>query len=256
MFFRINSPLEQFDLLSLISFKIFNLDFSVTNSSLINIFTVLTVLGFWYGTTSKKNSSQESLLYATPNSWQTILEYILEIPARLVFDMLAADNEKYVPILSVLFNYILFSNLIGLIPYTFSPTSHGIVTFTISFSVCIGIAVTTLKKHEMVAFSLFLPANSNFFLALILVPIEFISYFARPISLGMRLFINVLAGHSLLKVLLGFSWCMLLLKSVTSLGFIAPIAITVVLFMLELGVAFIQTYVFILLICIYIQDVS
>ena len=108
----------------------------------------------------------------------------------------------------------------------------------------------------MKGFSLFLPANSSFFLALVLVPIEFISYIARPISLGMRLFINLMAGHSLLKVIIGFAWSMLLLENLTSFGLILPMVIIVILFGLELAVALIQTYVFVILTCIYIQDGS
>jgi F-type H+-transporting ATPase subunit a len=108
----------------------------------------------------------------------------------------------------------------------------------------------------MKTFSLFLPANTTFFLALLLVPIEFISYIAKPISLGVRLFINLMAGHSLLKVIVGFSWSMLLLENFISFGLIIPMIILVLLFGLELGVALIQTYVFIILTCIYIQDGS
>ena len=108
----------------------------------------------------------------------------------------------------------------------------------------------------MKTFSLFLPANTTFFLALLLVPIEFISYIAKPISLGVRLFINLMAGHSLLKVIVGFSWSMLLLENFISFGLFVPMLILVILFGLELGVALIQTYVFIILTCIYIQDGS
>ena len=108
----------------------------------------------------------------------------------------------------------------------------------------------------MKGFSLFLPANSSFFLALILVPIEFISYIARPVSLGMRLFINLMAGHSLLKVIIGFAYSMLLIENLNSFGFILPMVIIVISFGLKLAVALIQTYVFIILTCIYIQDGS
>jgi F-type H+-transporting ATPase subunit a len=108
----------------------------------------------------------------------------------------------------------------------------------------------------MKSFSLFLPANTSFLLALLLVPIEFISYIAKPVSLGVRLFINLMAGHSLLKVIIGFSWSMLLLENITSIGLIIPMIVVVILFGLELGVALIQTYVFIVLTCIYIQDGS
>jgi len=101
-----------------------------------------------------------------------------------------------------------------------------------------------------------LPANTTFFLALLLVPIEFISYIAKPISLGVRLFINLMAGHSLLKVVISFSWSILLLENFISVGLFLPMIVLVILFILELGVALIQTYVFIILTCIYIQDAS
>jgi F-type H+-transporting ATPase subunit a len=114
----------------------------------------------------------------------------------------------------------------------------------------------TFKKYKLQTFSLFLPANTTFFLALLLVPIEFISYLAKPISLGVRLFINLMAGHSLLKVIIGFSWSMFLLENAISFGLIIPMIILILLFALELGVALIQTYVFIILTCIYIQDGS
>jgi F-type H+-transporting ATPase subunit a len=108
----------------------------------------------------------------------------------------------------------------------------------------------------MQTFSLFLPANTTFFLALLLVPLEFVSHITKPISLGVRLFINLMAGHTLLKVIIGFSWSMLLLESLTSIGLLIPIITLIVLFGLELAVALIQTYVFITLTCIYIQDGS
>ena len=156
----------------------------------------------------------------------------------------------------LIFNFILLSNLIGLVPYTFTTTSHLFVTFLLSFSIFIGINIITIETYGFQFFSLFLPANTSFFLALILVPIEFVSYIAKPISLGVRLFINLMAGHTLIKVIAGFAWSMLTLKNFVAFGSIIPMITLVVLFGLELGVAFIQTYVFIILICIYIQDGS
>ena len=176
--------------------------------------------------------------------------------SQLISDIIYKNNEKYFPIISILFNFILFSNLIGLIPYSFTATSHLIVTFTLSFSVFIAINIITFKKYKIKSFNLFLPANTTFLLALLLVPIEFISYIAKPISLGVRLFINLMAGHSLLKVIIGFSWSMLLLENVSSFGLVLPMIVLIVLFGLELGVAIIQAYVFVILTCIYIQDGS
>ena len=102
--------------------------------------------------------------------------------------------------------------------------------------------------------SLFIPANTSFILAIILVPIEFISYLAKPVSLGVRLFINLMAGHTLLKVIVGFSWSTLFLENYISMIHTIPLILLIVLMGLELCVAFIQTYVFIVLVCIYIND--
>jgi ATP synthase subunit 6 len=249
----LKAPLEQFQILSLFSIKFFNFDFSITNFLLINLLALLCFSSFIYFNNS---NLKENSIFFNPNAWQKTLEGISEASAQLISDIIVADNQKYVPVISVVFNFILFSNLIGLIPYTFTATSHVIVTFTLSFSIFIGITIMTFEKYKMKGFSLFLPANSSFFLALVLVPIEFISYIARPISLGMRLFINLMAGHSLLKVIIGFAWSMLLLENFTSFGLIIPMIIIVILFGLELAVALIQTYVFVILTCIYIQDGS
>lgn len=250
------APLEQFQILSLIPLQIFIFDFSITNFLLINLLALLSFKSFIYLNGFKSDHLQETSSYFAPNASQRAIELVSELPAQLISDIIMENNEKYFPIISVLFNFILFSNLIGLIPYSFTATSHLIVTFTLSFSVFIGINIITFKRYKLKTFSLFLPANTTFFLALLLVPIEFISYIAKPISLGVRLFINLMAGHSLLKVIIGFSWSMLLLESFASIGLILPMLILVILFGLELGVALIQTYVFIILTCIYIQDGS
>ena len=252
----LHAPLEQFQILQLIPINVFSLDFSITNFLLINLLALFSFISFIYYNYSHKNYLQETSPFFIPNSWQKGIESISEITAQLISDIISTDNEKYFPIISVLFNFIFFSNLIGLIPYSFTATSHLIITFTLSFSIFIGINIITFRKYKMKTFSLFLPANTTFFLALLLVPIEFISYIAKPISLGVRLFINLMAGHSLLKVIIGFSWSMLLLENFTSIGLIFPMLILVILFGLELGVALIQTYVFIILTCIYIQDGS
>lgn len=252
----LNAPLEQFQILSLLPIKIFNFDFSITNFLLINLLALLSFRSFIYYNGLVTNYSQETSSYFIPNVWQKTIESVLEFTAQLISDIITTENEKYFPFISVLFQFILFSNLIGLIPYSFTATSHIIVTFTLSLSVFIGVNIITFKKYKIKSFSLFLPSNTSFFLALLLVPIELISYIAKPVSLGVRLFINLMAGHSLLKVIIGFSWSMLLLENITSIGLIIPMIVVVILFGLELGVALIQTYVFIVLTCIYIQDGS
>lgn len=252
----LNAPLEQFQILSIFTINIFSLDFSLTNFLLSNLLALICYTSFIYLNSSKSNYLQESSFYFAPNTWQKSIESISEITSQLVTDTILVDNDKYFPFVALLFNFILFSNLIGLVPYSFTATSHVIVTFILSFSVFIGINIITFSKYKMKAFSLFLPANTTFYLALVLVPLEFLSYMVKPISLGMRLFINLMAGHSLLKVIVGFAWSMLLVESLTSFGLILPMVILVVLFGLELGVALIQTYVFIVLTCSFIQDGS
>lgn len=252
----LHAPLEQFQILSIIPINFLIFDFSITNFLLINFLALICYISFIYFNSSNNNYLQENSFYFLPNAWQKSIELISEITSQLITDTISTDNDKYFPFITVLFNFILFSNLIGLVPYSFTATSHLIVTFILSFSVFIGVNIITFLKYKMKTFSLFLPANTTFFLALVLVPLEFISYIVKPVSLGVRLFINLMAGHSLLKVIVGFAWSMLLVESLTSFGLIIPMVILVVLFGLELGVALIQTYVFIVLTCIYIQDGS
>ena len=162
------------------------------------------------------NCAKNINFFYVPNSWQYLLELSFRLVFQIVSEILSKENEKYLPFLIILFHFILLSNLIGLIPYAFTSTSHVFVTFYTSFSVFIGINIITVKKYGFKTFSLFLPANTSFLLSLVLVPIEFVSYFAKPVSLGVRLFINLMAGHTLLKVIAGFSWDLLILENFTS----------------------------------------
>ena len=248
------TPLEQFQIISLFSIKLFCLDFSITNMLLVN-FIVLALFSFIVSCiSSDTNFLSESGLFLIPTSWQVLIEMLYETISQLLFDNLNDEGEKYFPLISVLFTFILFSNLIGLIPYSFTITSHLIVTFTLSLAIFIGINIICVKRHKSHMLSLFLPANTSFGLALLLVPIEFVSYIFKPISLGVRLFANLMAGHTLLKVIVGFSWSMLLLEDVLSIAHVIPLLILVILMGLELAVAVIQAYVFTILTCIYLND--
>lgn len=247
------SPLEQFQIVSLLSLKIGKLDFSITNAFLISLISLICFSLIIYTASSSTNEAGFSFFFI-PNPWQTLIESIYELISQLLYDLITVNSEKYFPFISTVFIYILFHNLIGLIPYSFTTTSHLIITFTLSFSTFIGINIICFKKHNIKMFSLFLPSNTTFFLAILLVPIEFVSYISKPISLGVRLFINLMAGHSLLKVIVGFSWSMILLENIQTLGFIMPLLILILLMGLELGVALIQTYVFVTLVCIYLNE--
>lgn len=246
------TPLEQFQIISFVPFKVLAFDFSLTNMLFVNVIVLLifnfTVTFF----SSAKSSSGEFFL--VPNIWQLLLETIYEAVSQLVFDNLNDEGEKYFPFISVIFTFILFNNLIGLVPYSFTITSHLIVTFILSFSIFIGAMLICISKHKAEMFSIFLPANTSFGLALLLVPIELISYIFKPISLGVRLFANLMAGHTLLKVIVGFAWSMLLLENFISFIHIVPLIVLVILMGLELGVAVIQAYVFTVLTCIYLNE--
>ena len=247
------TPLEQFQIISVFSIKIFYLDFSLTNMLIINAIVILVFLSIFFFN-SYKNYVNEVSFFIIPNTWQTLMEMVYEIGFQLVFDNLNIKGEKYFPIISVLFIFILLNNLIGLVPYSFTITSHLIVTFILSLSIFIGINIICIKQHKLNILSLFIPANTSFMLAILLVPIEFVSYIFKPISLGVRLFANLMAGHTLLKVIIGFSWSMMLLEDLFSIVHVVPLLILVILMGLELAVAFIQAYVFTILTCIYLND--
>jgi len=172
----------------------------------------------------------------------------------MLYEALHEKGNKFFPIIFTIFVFIFSCNLLGMIPYTFTVTSHIIFTFCLGMSIFIGINILGIKKHGLHFFSLFLPPGAPLSLALLLVPIEFVSYMFKPISLGVRLFANLMAGHTLLKVIIGFSWSMLILENFMSYFHIIPLLLIVILFGLELGVALIQAYVFTILTCIYLND--
>jgi ATP synthase subunit 6 len=200
-------------------------------------------------------SASDKTLYVIPNNWQIILELFYEVIAQLLFDNINKKGEIYFPFIINIFLFVMFSNLIGLVPYSFTVTSHIIITFTLSLMIFIGVNIISINIYKFKMLSLFIPANTTIHLALLLVPIEFISYIFKPISLGVRLFANLMAGHTLLKVIVGFSWTMIMLNNLMlSVLHILPLAVLVLLFGLELGVALIQAYVFTILSCIYLNE--
>ena len=244
------SPLDQFKIASLFNFVIFNLDFSFNTIIVISLVTIGAIQFFVFIIKDKKTNSFSVI----PSGWQHLVERLLSLLSNLLMDILRTGSDKYFPFVSALFIFILFSNLIGLVPYSFTITSHITITFLMSFSIFIATIIIGVKKHGIKLFGLFLPANTTFFLALLLVPIELISFIAKPISLGVRLFINLMAGHSLLKVIVGFAWKILLTERFKAIVFVLPLLILVLLIGLELGVALIQAYVFITLTSIYLVD--
>jgi len=214
------TPLEQFQIISLLPITFFRLDISLTNVLLISLLTLGMLVSLTYAL-----SAEDSKYSFVPNNWQTLLETVNDTSASLVYDNTNKEGEKYFPFMSSIFTFVLFINLIGLIPYSFTVTSHLVVTFSLSLSIFIGLNIICVKKHGMHMLSLFIPANTSITLAWLLIPIEFVSYVFKPISLGVRLFANLMAGHTLLKVIIGFSWAMLLLEDYLSIAHVVPLLI-------------------------------
>ena len=244
------SPLEQFQIYPIISMGLFYFDFSITNIFFISVLTI--TLFYFFFSFSLAN---DNTFFFIPLTWQNLFELTYTMIAQLLFDNINKKGEIYFPFIIVLFLFILILNLIGLISYSFTITSHIVITFIFSISIFIGMNVICINIYRFKAFSLFIPSNTSFGLALLLVPIEFISYFFKPISLGVRLFANLMAGHTLLKVIVGFSWDLLFLDGLLlSTLHLIPLFILIILFGLELAVAIIQAYVFTILTCIYLND--
>jgi F-type H+-transporting ATPase subunit a len=194
-----------------------------------------------------------------PNAWQSLVELIYDFVLNPVNEQIGGLSEnvkqKFFPCILVTFTFLLFCNLQGMIPYSFTVTSHFIITLGLSFSLFIGITLVGFQRNGLHFFSFLLPAGVPLPLAPFLVLLELISYCFRALSLGIRLFANMMAGHSLVKILSGFAWTMLCLNNIMYfLGGLGPLLIVFALTGLELGVAILQAYVFTILICIYLND--
>jgi F-type H+-transporting ATPase subunit a len=246
-----NSPLEQFAILPLIPMKIGNLYFSFTNSSLFMLLTLSLVLLLVHFVTKKGGGN------LVPNAWQSLVELLYDFVLNLVNEQIGGRNvnQKFFPCILVTLTFLLFCNLQGMIPYSFTVTSHFLITLTLSFSLVIGITIVGFQRHGLHFFSFLLPAGVPLPLAPFLVLLELISYCFRALSLGIRLFANMMAGHSSVKILSGFAWTMLFLNNIFYfIGDLGPLFIVLALTGLELGVAILQAYVFTILICIYLND--
>jgi len=243
------TPLEQFQIIPVCVFRFGIFDFSVSNATIIIFFCLFGFSIFFFMLYAKDLN-----LYILPSRYQYFIELIFETVLTMLIDSVGARAQKYFPFILSIFLFILLANIIGLIPYSFTVTSHLIVTFTLALGTFFGINIICVREHGFHVFSLFLPPGSSFYLAFLLVPIELVSYVFRPISLSVRLFANIMAGHTLLKVIAGFSWSMLLGSGFILFVHFVPLIILVILMGLELAVACIQAYVFTILSCIYLND--
>ncbi|MDA0305182.1 MAG: F0F1 ATP synthase subunit A [Proteobacteria bacterium] len=234
-----HSPLSQFEIKRWVPIQIGDFDISFTNSSTFMVLTVVAVSLFLILGMRKKA--------LVPGRWQSMVELSYMFIANLLKDTVGNEGRPYFPFVFSVFMFVLIGNLFGMVPYGFTFTSHIVVTFVMALVVFLGVTVIAIVKHKLHFFTLFMPPGVPMVMAPLLVPIEIISYLSRPISLSVRLFANMLAGHTLLKVFAGF---------VISLGMfgVFPLAFVVALTGLELVIAFLQAFVFTILTCLYLND--
>jgi F-type H+-transporting ATPase subunit a len=244
------SPLDQFVIRDLFSVKadlLANIQISLTNIGLYLLITTFIIFMFYLLATNYNIS--------TPNAWSISQESIYFTVYSIVVNQINANKgQMFFPFMSALFIYILVNNLVGMVPYSFAPTSHFILTFSLSFTIVIGATILGFQIHALKFFSLLVPSGCPLGLLPLLVLIEFISYLSRSVSLGLRLGANILSGHMLLNILAGFTY------NIMNNGFIyfflglVPLAFILAFSGLEIGIAFIQAQVFVVLSSAYIKD--
>ena len=246
----ITSPLDQFEIRNLFSIDtpiLANMNLSITNIGL--YMTIATLLSFYFGILATNHSR------ITPNKWSLGQETLYATVHSIVTSQINNKNgQVYFPFMYALFTFILINNLIGLVPYSFASTSHFVLTFSLSFTVVLGATILGFQVHGLKFFSLFVPAGCPLGLVPLLVLIEFISYLARNVSLGLRLAANILAGHMLLNILSGFTYNIMTSGIIFFVLGLLPLAFIIAFCGLEFGIAFIQTQVFVVLSCSYIKD--
>jgi F-type H+-transporting ATPase subunit a len=241
------SPLEQFSIISLLPLRIGNIYLSFTNSSLFLLLTTALVFTLFQMVTQNGG-------FLIPSRWQSFVEMIYQFVVSLVDEQIGGKGGKFFPLIFTIFVFLLFTNLIGMIPYSFTATSHLVVTFGLSLSLFIGVTIVGFQIHGLHFFSFLLPKGAPLILAPLLVVLELVSYCFRAVSLGVRLFANMMAGHTLVKILSGFAWTMLSVGGILGVASVIPFAVVFALTGLEIGVACLQAYVFTILICIYLND--
>lgn len=241
-----NDPIHQFQISKLIPIEVGGLDFSFTNSSLFMVATVAVASAFLFLTTSNRGM--------VPSRLQSVSEMGYEFVASMLRDGAGTAGMRFFPMVFSLFMFVLVANLLGMFPYFFTVTSHLIVTFVLAMLVIGTVVIYGFWKHGLGFLKLFVPSGVPGVLLPLVVMIEIISFLSRPISLSVRLFANMLAGHITLKVFAGFVTSLGALGALGIGGAILPLIMTVALTGLEFLVAFLQAYVFAVLTCMYLND--
>lgn len=237
-------PMQQFEINRILPLKIGNVDVSFTNSSLMMVIAVVVIALLLLLGTKK----------LVPSRMQSIGELAYEFISNMVRDTMGEHGRKFFPFIFTLFMFVLTLNMIGMVPYSFTVTSHIIVTLALALMVWLGATVYGFYKNGLGYLALFAPSGTPAPLMPLLIVIEIISYLSRPISLSVRLFANMMAGHTMLKVFGAFVGALLAAGGVISVGSIVPLGIMVAFTGLEFLVAFLQAFIFAILSCMYIND--
>ncbi len=235
-----HSPLSQFEVQTILPLHIMGIDLNITNSSLY-MFSVLTFVLIYFSMAFSKQA-------VIPGRLQLSAELVYELIAKMIGENIGPKGRKFIPFIFTLFLFILFANLLGMMPYGFTVTSHISITFVLAMLVFTLMTVIGFIKHGTHFLSLFLPKGTPWWLAPLMIVIELFTYLARPISLSLRLTANMVAGHVLLKVMAGF-----IISLALFLKFL-PIPLMVALIGFEIFVAILQAYIFSILSCVYLND--
>jgi len=236
-------PLHQFQITPILPISVAGTDLSFTNSSL----WMAIAVGCAYLLIMAGTRRQAMV----PGRLQAAVEMMYEFVAGILRDATGKEGMRFFPIVFTIFMFILMGNTLGMIPGAFTFTSHIIVTFAMAIAVWVGVTIIGFWYHGAHFLHFFVPTGAPKVMLPLLVPIEIMSYCVRPISLSVRLFCNMMAGHTMLKVFAGF---VISLAGYFVVPAVAPLAITVVLIGFEFAVAFLQAYIFTVLTCIYLND--
>ena len=240
------NPIEQFSIKSIVPIEVAHIDFSLTNSSLYMIVAVAIACGLMAIAGSGGST--------VPGRLQALAEMAYEFIAGMVRSAAGETGMRFFPLVFSIFMFILICNLIGLIPYSFTVTSHVVITAALALLVFFTVVIIGLKEHGLHFFKIFVPSDVPIYILPLVVAIEVISFMTRPLSHSVRLFANMLAGHITLNVFGGFVVMLLGASAAVKALAILPFAMTIGLDALELLVAFLQAYVFAMLTCMYLND--
>jgi len=232
-------PLAQFQVKPIAQLSVGGMDISFTNSAMWMVITAVVITVFMVIGMRKRE--------LVPGPWQSLAETSYEFIGNMIKDNVGDEGRKFFPFIFTLFMFVLFGNLLGLLPYSFTFTSHIIVTAVMALVVFVGVTLVGIAKHGLHFFSFFVPSGVPKAMVPIMIPIEVVSYLSRPVSLSIRLFANMMAGHTMMKVFAGFVFTL-------GVAGAAPLLMDVVLTGFEVLVAFLQAYVFTVLTCLYLND--